>query len=307
MNGYIGHTDEGWWRFLRDRPELSEVNFWRPSGRGFAALKPGEPFFFRVKSPVSRIGGFGFFARFDQLPVWRAWEVFGAANGVAGERALLDRLSAVAKRDIDRSHQLGCIAVVGCTFFPDDQLLSVPDSFNPQNISGSLLDLDRVEGKELLERSMAQRSPAEERQRPSTPLEAERPRYGTAQLILPRLGQGSFRLAVTDAYEGACCVTGERSLPALEAVHIRPWAQGGTHDLGNGLLLRRDLHRLFDLGYLSVGSDHRLLVSTRLGEEFGSGCAYLDLEGRQLAVPRDPAHAPSSEALTWHTDSVFLG
>jgi putative restriction endonuclease len=270
-------------------------------------LKPGEPFFFRVKSPVSRIGGFGFFARFDQLPVWRAWEVFGEANGVAGERALLDRLSAVARTDIDRSDKLGCIAVVGCTFFPDDQLLSVPDSFNPQNISGSLIDLDGVEGKELMELSMSQRSPAEEPQRPSTPSKAEQARYGTEQRILPRLGQGSFRLAVTDAYEGACCATGEPSLPALEAVHIRPWSQGGTHDLSNGLLLRRDLHRLFDLGYLSVGSDRRLQVSTRLQDEFGTRCAYLDLGGRKLAVPRDPAHAPSSEALTWHAESVFLG
>jgi putative restriction endonuclease len=81
VRGFIGHTDEGWWRYLAGRPQIREVNFWRPGGRRFAALAPGEPFFFRLKSPMNRIGGFGLFARDARLPVWRAWEVFGEANG----------------------------------------------------------------------------------------------------------------------------------------------------------------------------------------------------------------------------------
>jgi putative restriction endonuclease len=304
MNGYIGHTDESWWRFQRHRPDSGEVNFWRPSGRGFAALRPGEPFFFRVKSPVGMIGGFGLFGRYDRLPVWRAWEVFGAANGVDGERALLERLSAVVKRDIDRSHRLGCIALVGCVFFADDHLLPVPESFNPQNISGSVVDLGAPEAGDLWERCLEQAPPVEEARADTGSAGA---RYGREQRILPRLGQGSFRLAIADVYGGACCVTGERSLPALEGAHIKPWSEGGTHDLDNGLLLRRDLHRLFDLGYLSVGRDRRLMVSERLEQDFGAGSAYPTLAGRPLATPCDPGDAPSVDALAWHAESVFLG
>jgi putative restriction endonuclease len=70
--------------------------------------------------------------------------------------------------------------------------------------------------------------------------------------VRPRLGQGTFRIATIQAYERACAVTGEHSLPALEAAHIRPFAEGGTHDVSNGLLLRADLHRLFDRGYVTV-------------------------------------------------------
>ncbi len=57
----------------------------------------------------------------------------------------------------------------------------------------------------------------------------ERPRYGTPATYLPRLGQGIFRVQVLDAYGRACAVTGEHSLPVLDAAHIRPYGQGGEH------------------------------------------------------------------------------
>jgi predicted restriction endonuclease len=67
-------------------------------------------------------------------------------------------------------------------------------------------------------------------------------------------------VAVTDAYGRSCAVTREHSLPVLEAAHIRPCAQAGAHDVRNGLLLRSDLHRLFDIGYVTVTPDLRLEV-----------------------------------------------
>ena len=73
-------------------------------------------------------------------------------------------------------------------------------------------------------------------------------RYGEPALIRPRLGQGGFRILVTDTYRRRCAVTGERTLPALDAAHIRPFADGGAHEASNGILLRRDIHGLFDAG-----------------------------------------------------------
>jgi len=84
-------------------------------------------------------------------------------------------------------------------------------------------------------------------------------------LIRPRLGQGAFRVSVTEAYNRACAVTQEHSLPALEAAHIRPFAKEGPHEVRNGLLLRADLHRLFEQGYLTVTPNHRLEVIRRSG------------------------------------------
>jgi putative restriction endonuclease len=304
MNGYIGHTDLGWWTFLESRPNIREVNFWRPGGRRFSALDPGEPFFFRLKSPIDRIAGFGLFARYASLPVWRAWEVFGEANGTTDEAELLARLERLARRQVQRSDSIGCIAVAECTFFERDAWLNVPSTFNPQNLSGSVVDLAQPEGHRLwmdcLEHAAARTSA------PSWVGEAvDGQRHGRPQIVIPRLGQGSFRLAVVDAYNGGCAVTGEHAMPALEAAHIRPFAAGGTHELSNGLLLRRDLHRLFDLGYVSATPSGRFLVSPRLRSEFANGATYYALEGQQLREPALSSAVPSSEVLTWHSETVF--
>ena len=304
MKGYIGHTDPGWWRFLQPRSDLREVNFWRPGGRRFSALAPGEPFFFRLKSPINRIGGFGLFARDASLPVWRAWEVFGQANGTLNEGELLDRLARLARRPVGISDSIGCVAVTDCVFFGPDALLGVPPSFRPQNLSGSVIDLEQSEGRVLWAACLEQAALAASL--PAwVPDAVERQRHGRPQLVIPRLGQGSFRLAVLEAYGGGCAITGEHSMPALEAVHIRPYAAGGTHELPNGLPLRRDLHRLFDLGYVSVKPSGKFLVSPRLRSEFANGHTYYALEGEQLRAPSRADAAPNQELLAWHSEAVF--
>ncbi len=306
MNGYIGHTDHAWWQFLKARPDLREVDFWRPGGgRRFLALKPGEPFFFRLKAPTNRIGGFGLFARNATLPVWRAWEVFGQANGVENEDALLVRLARLARRPVGISDEIGCIAVAECVFFDAAEWVEVPDSFRPQNVSGSLIDLGSPEGRQLmgacLERALTRGDAG------SWVHElVRRDRRGEPYVIHPRLGQGSFRLAVMDAYGGACALTGEHSLPALEAGHIRPWSAGGRHELQNGLPLRRDVHRLFDLGYVSVRPDGRFLVSPRLRTEFANGETYYAFAGEHLRAPVDARAKPAPELLEWHSETVYL-
>ena len=79
-------------------------------------------------------------------------------------------------------------------------------------------------------------------------LVADGPRYGQPQTVLPRLGQGAFRVIVTDVYKRQCALTNSHILHVLDAAHIRPYADGGTHNPNNGLLLRQDLHTLFDRG-----------------------------------------------------------
>ena len=133
-------------------------------------------------------------------------------------------------------------------------------------------------------------------------------RFGTPHLVTPRLGQGSFRVLVTDAYDYRCSMTAERTLPVLEAAHIRPYAKEGKHELSNGLLLRSDLHKLFDLGYVTVDPDEKkIVVSPRIREEYENGRDYYALHGRPLAQPQNTLAIPSIENLRYHADRVFRG
>ena len=82
MRAYIGVTDGGWYRFLAARPELTEVNFWRPGGRhAFRALQPGDAFFFKTHYPHNMIVGGGFFSGFVPMRVSEAWELLGPGTG----------------------------------------------------------------------------------------------------------------------------------------------------------------------------------------------------------------------------------
>ncbi|MEX2194980.1 MAG: HNH endonuclease [Thermoleophilaceae bacterium] len=308
MRGFVAPTDQGWYQYLRARPELEEVNFWRPGAGGFSALRPGEPFFFKLKAPHNAIGGFGQFARFARLPLWMAWEVFGESNGVSSIEGLRSRLNVLSSRSgpFQLDHQIGCIAVAFPTFFPPDDWVPVPADWKHNIVSGRTYDLAAGPGRALwnacVERAVATSDPDE-----WTSELADTLRHGQPQLVKPRLGQGSFRLAVMDAYGRACAVTTEHSLPVLEAAHIRPFSQGGRHEVKNGIPLRRDLHRLFDLGYVTVRPDRSFAVSRQLRDDYANGRVYYELDGRRIAVPARPEERPAPEFLEWHGDVLFRG
>jgi putative restriction endonuclease len=135
----------------------------------------------------------------------------------------------------------------------------------------------------------------------------EEARYGSPVITLPRLGQGSFRVIVTDAYDRRCALTNERTLPALDAAHIKPYSAEGAHRVDNGLLMRRDLHALFDRGYVTVTPNMQIEVSRRIREEFENGRDYYRLHGLPVRPPSKIVHNPSVEHLKWHNENVYLG
>jgi putative restriction endonuclease len=73
-----------------------------------------------------------------------------------------------------------------------------------------------------------------------------------------------------------------RFSPALDAAHIRPYGEGGYHTKSNGILLRKDVHSVFDAGYATVDKDFRFLVSKKVKEIFNNGEEYLRLNGNAL-------------------------
>ena len=136
----------------------------------------------------------------------------------------------------------------------------------------------------------------------------EQTRYGDEFIMWARLGQGAFRVLVTEAYARRCAVTGERTLPVLEAAHIKPFAKSGPHRVNNGLLLRSDLHILFDRGYITVTPERCIEVSQRIREEFENGRDYYIFQGQGLTtLPSRQVEQPGREFLDWHNTQVFLG
>ena len=114
--------------------------------------------------------------------------------------------------------------------------------------------------------------------------------------IVRRRGQPAFRQALLDAYEGRCAMSGSDAMHVLEACHIRPYRGPQTNTLSNGLLLRSDLHTLFDLGLLAVDTrSMTTLVAPELRET-----TYRGLLGRPVAEPKFVPGESNVYALDWH-------
>ena len=313
MRGFIANTDHDWFTYLRAiEPPVDEVNFWRPgSTTSFKALDPGEPFFFRLKSPYNAIGGFGYFALFSGLlPVSVAWEAYDIANGAPTYEAMRERLLRIRKRfdmttDSKEDFKIGCVLLTQAIFFSDDEWVRTPADFAGPIVQGKTYDLSQGEGERIWLECLAR----SRRNEPAQSMIADSPLpggYGADMVIRPRLGQRSFRIAVLDSYSRRCAVTNERTLPALEAAHIREYHDVQEHAITNGILLRADIHRLFDTGYVTVSPDHRFEVSKRIKEEFENGRDYYALHGSEVRLPLRAKDRPALDALRWHNENRFL-
>ncbi len=302
INLVVAVTDSDWYETLRRQPNLDDVNFWSPSPKNFKALSPGELFLFKLHAPRNVIVGGGIFTHASKLPCSLAWEAFGKANGASSASEMRKRIVKYRRDPSDRRSDftIGCRILTQPLFFEESDWIPVPKSWARNIVSFKRYNTTEAEGLQLWEWFTDHLSRQQQGMGswPST-------RYGKPQLIPQRLGQGSFRALVTDIYERRCAVTQERTLPALEAAHIRPYHDGGRHDPQNGLLLRRDIHRLFDTGYVTVTPDLDFEVSARIREEFENGRHYYALHGRQIATPRSTNQHPDRRALAWHNENCF--
>ena len=329
MKIYVGVTDYRWFKFLRelslqppssaslkDSPGLDEVNFWQPSPAAqFRAIGEGDLFLFKLHrqqaSGEDLIAGGVVFYRYLELPVSLAWETFGMENGC---RSYAELSQAILQYRPSRSttraedFKIGCIVLTQPFFLDQADWFPLP-GWSTSIVRGKTYSLDSQDGQYLWQKVMEvwQRENVPDRLSEGQRVMAEQECYGRETTIRPRLGQGTFRVAVTEAYQRSCAVTGEHSLPALEAAHIKPYGDSGPHAVSNGLLLRSDLHRLFDCGYITVTSDFHIEVSTRLKEEYKNGRSYYPFHGHLLDhLPPNPADHPSRDYLLWHNENVFL-
>jgi putative restriction endonuclease len=304
VNAFVAVTDNEWFRYLSSLPEVDEVNFWQPSGgRAFRVLQPGEPLLFKLHAPLNYIVGGGFFVKWSSLPCSLAWEAFGPKNGTPSLEVMRARIEYYRRiRPSPLDYEIGCTVLAQPFFFPRDEWIDAPADFHRNIVVGKTYSLSPPGGTWLWEavqsRLLAMAPPSED---PVVEM------FGDPVPVRPRLGQGSFRVLVTDTYQRHCAITGEKILPVLQAAHIKPVSAGGFHDIRNGLLLRSDIHTLFDRGYVTVAPDHRVRVSRSLRNDWHNGESYLQLNGQDVWVPASQADRPRSDFLEWHADTIFRG
>lgn len=314
MNAYVAVTDADWYDFLSRQEDLDEVNFWQPKpwGGELGVLQRGEPLLFKLKAPHNAIAGVGFFERYVTLPFSLAWDAFGIKNGAEDRQDMWQRIARLRRDNPPwwEDFQIGCLMLVEPCFFPREHWIPQPESFSPQIVRGKGYDLRQREGRELWERvthAIDATCGREIEGTGSSEQESLFGGYGEPIPVRRRLGQGTFRVLVTEAYGRTCAITRERALPALEAAHIRPFSELETHTVQNGLLLRSDVHRLFDAGYITVTPDHHVEASNRMRDDFNDGENYIRLHGQRISLPGEERERPSPDFLRWHNENRYRG
>ncbi|WP_404425731.1 HNH endonuclease [Thalassospira australica] len=107
-------------------------------------------------------------------------------------------------------------------------------------------------------------------------------RLPTYYKTLARPDQSKFRELLLGYYRHSCAITGCQTIYALEAAHVQPFSTGGSDTIGNGILLRADLHRLFDANQIAIDPD-------TMKVKFGPNCHsdYASLDGKPVSIPKD--------------------
>ena len=270
MKYYIGVTDYDWFSFLSQR-ENEDINFWQPGGHlRFKAITQGAPFLFKLKYPHNAIAGVGFFSSHTFLPLDVAWNIFGERNGIASFFQFKQKIINYrrASNPFDKNPNIGCIILTDPIFFSREDWIEVPANWSRNIVQGKSYDTISSFGKSLWNKvemmlhkyQLFKRPESQKSQLVFNEPEGE---YTRKYLTKVRLGQGAFRVQLTDAYHRRCSVSGEKTLPVLEAAHIKPFSESGPNHLSNGILLRADMHKLYDSGYITFTQDYQVEVSRK--------------------------------------------
>jgi putative restriction endonuclease len=238
MRAFVGITDYDWYQSLAGQG-YDEVNFWKPGGNvNFKALTPGELFLFKLHAPYNAIVGGGFFVRFSLLPSFLAWEAFGTKNGTETFGQLEARIAKYRKSQVPNP-QIGCIILGSPFFFSESDWIAAPPNWGKSIVQGKTYDDTTKEGMDLLEAVQQRLGGLYGCGPPDTDTTSD-VREGQ-YLATYRIGQGTFRVLVTEAYNRRCAISGEKTLPVLDAAHIVPFSEEGSYSVRNGLLLRTDI------------------------------------------------------------------
>lgn len=316
MGAFVAVTDKAWFDYLSSKASggrVDEVNFWSPSAsRRMKDFKPGDPIFFRLKSPHNVVAGYGFFGWQGLLPMDEAWRTFGWRNGDPDEDRFMGRIAGYRGKAPSpaavRSQGVWCTVLRAAMFWERERWRPWTDGWPPNVVRGR-------EERDPARADLLRRFIEEDHARDSLEMElgptykvvTEDQRLRKAAEIMVRQGQGTFRARLLDAYGQACAITGEHTVPVLDAAHIQPYLGPDSNHLQNGLLLTKEFHTLFDAGLVTVTPDYSVRVSPALRDRWNNGRRYYAYDGKPLAsLPKEPQMRPSRDALAWHMSQRYI-
>ena len=284
MSFIIAPTDPDWFGFHRQNQFNDKINFWTPTDWKFKALQPGEMVVFEMKGPgPAMIGGYGTFLEYKFQPIDDAWQEFGRRNGCESKAALIGALS--HHKTFDPKQGIGCLALGNVIFF--DNPVPVPNGidFSRNTVKYSKYDVPFP---------FAQVTPVSS---DFVLVQAARKKKKT-QTVTQREGQAQFHTMVSIAYDHKCCISGEKTPELLQAAHIQDYISKESHHIQNGLLLRVDLHTLFDNGLLAIDSDYRIHISSLVQSP-----EYRKFDNMVISLPNHSSLYPSKDALKYKLGS----
>lgn len=292
----ISPTDNTWFQFLQNAGLNSFVNFWTPTPWNIKKLKTGDRWYFLLKSPIRQLGGFGDFYEYKNLTAFDAWREFGKRNGCIDKNQFVQRIQLYIDKNSESfggksidiyNYEIGCIILNNCQFWDEDKFLRPEDyqiDFATQVVKYKYFDqydpfltlTDKTDDFNLV----------------------NEPREEYKREVNQRKGQSEFKGKILKAYNNKCCVSGESCPELLEAAHLQQYLTKTSNHIQNGILLRIDLHRLFDSGLLFIDSNYIVHISTLI-----KSTTYQQFDGIAISLPANSNAYPSKESLELKRDN----
>lgn len=268
------------------------INFWTPTGWEPKKINPGDMFYLFLKSPYRKVGGYARYVYSFQLTVRDAWNKFGQANGASDINMMLEQLSSIRGSRIDENTIIGCIMLQDPVFLPDNEFF---DSMEiGVEIKQAMQKFKYIKGAEIIRQEYTIDKIDD------YILNEEATVEYTLSAHKRRIGQSTFREKLLELYR-KCAVTREDYPLVLEAAHIDPYIGESSNYPQNGLILRSDVHKLFDANLLAIDTNYHVKLSNIL-----AGTSYERFENEPIVLPENKNFYPSEDALKRRIEKLFV-
>lgn len=286
----ISPTDKNWFDFLKIMGFNSGVNFWTPTPWNVKGIKNRDRLYFMLKSPIRKIGGFGEFAEYKNLTAVQAWNEFGYRNGRSSREEFIDSIQEYINKNSSKfgggpinisKYEIGCLRLNNCEFWEEEQFVDLNTlelNFAPQVVT--IKYFDQYDPIRLIQQELDNFDLVNE------------PRFNKKLSANSREGQSLFKGRILKAYDNKCCITGENIPELLEAAHIQEYKNRYSNHVQNGLLLRVDIHRLYDNQLIFIDENYIIHVSALVTSK-----QYRQYHGKPISLPKLVNQLPSKTAL----------